>query len=70
MAKSDLIDIVLELRHETPRAYLVSDDGKTEHWLPKSMVEKGEDLPRAAGKISTASEFTMPEWLAKREGFI
>ena len=57
-----LIDLALEVRHETARAYLVSDDGKTEHWLPKSLVELHEE-----GKVMI---FTMPEWLAQREGLI
>jgi hypothetical protein len=54
-----IIDLALEYRHETGLAYLVSNDGKTETWLPKSLVEyDGKDI------------FTMPEWLAKREGLL
>lgn len=54
-----IIDLALEYRHETALAYLVSDDGKTEHWLPKSLVEyDGQNI------------FTMPEWLAQRERLI
>ena len=68
MADSKLIDLTLELRHETARAYLVSDDGKSEHWLPKSMVEMGD--PVGLNTTSEVREFTMPEWLAQREGLI
>jgi hypothetical protein len=57
--KSDLIDLALELRHETARAYLIHD-GHKDTWLPKSMVEYDEQ-----DKV-----FTMPEWLAQREGLI
>lgn len=65
---SKLVDLTLEFRHETPRAYLVSDDGKTEHWLPKSLVEMGD--PVGLNATSEVREFTMPEWLAQREGLI
>ncbi len=54
-----IIDLALEYRHETGLAYLVSNDGKAECWLPKSLIEyDGRNI------------FTMPEWLAKREGLI
>lgn len=69
-AQHRLVDLTLEFRHETARAYLVSDDGKTEHWLPKSMVEAGPEVGRATHGASTTREFTMPEWLAQREGLI
>ncbi len=54
-----LIDLALEYRHETARAYLVFD-GDKEVWVPKSMVEYD-----VRDKV-----FTMPEWLAQREGLI
>ena len=57
---SKIINLALELRHQTALAYLVRDDGQTEHWLPKSLVEYD-----AQDKV-----FTMPEWLAQREGLI
>ena len=63
-----IIDLALEYRHETGLAYLVHDPaspsgfagrGGKDVWLPKSLVEyDGKDI------------FTMPEWLAKREGLI
>jgi hypothetical protein len=57
--KSDIIDIAGELRHETPKAYLIFD-GTTEVWLPKSHVEHDPDN----------GTFAMPEWMAKAKGLI
>lgn len=54
----DLIDISAELRHETPKAFLLFD-GAREEWVPKSMTENNRD-----------GTFTMPEWLAADKGFI
>lgn len=54
---SKLTDIAVELRHETPRAYLVFD-GAREVWLPKSQCEFAD------GTV------TLPEWLAKEKGLI
>lgn len=64
MSNPRLIDLTLELRHETAMAYLVSDDGKSEHWLPKSQVELGSSVARGV------FEFTMPEWLAEKKGLV
>lgn len=61
MADAKLIDLALEYRYETARAYLVHD-GKQDHWLPKSQVEMHEE-----GK---AHIFVVPEWLAKEKGLI
>jgi len=52
------IDIALEIRGETEKAYKVTD-GKYLEWIPKSQVENNED-----------GTFSMPEWLAKEKGFI
>jgi hypothetical protein len=71
MSDPRLVDVTLELRYETARAYLVSDDGKTEHWLPKSQVEY-DPTPcgRASHGHSDVHTFTMPEWLAQKCGLI
>lgn len=63
---SDLVDIALQVHHETERAYLVSSDGNREEavWLPKSQC----DQTKALGK--GAFEFTMPEWLAVEKKFL
>lgn len=59
MSDPRLIDIAGELRHETERAYLIFD-GTREVWVPKALVEYD-----TRDKV-----FTMPEWLAEREGLI
>ncbi len=56
--QSDLIDIAAELRHETPKAFLLFD-GTREVWVPKSQVENNGD-----------GTFAMPEWLAEDKGLI
>lgn len=61
MPDPKLIDLALEYRYETARAYLVND-GHQDIWLPKSQVEMHEE-----GK---AHIFTMPEWLASTKGLI
>lgn len=58
MSKSDLIDVAVQLHHETEKAWLVSDDGdkKNAVWIPKSQAEIE---PKGKAHI-----LTMPEWLA------
>lgn len=56
---SKLTDIAAELRHQTERAFLLFD-GTKEVWVPKALVEYD-----TRDKV-----FTMPEWLAQREGLI
>ena len=56
--EAKLIDIALEIKEETEKAYRVSD-GTFLEWIPKSQVENNED-----------GTFTMPEGLAKEKGFI
>lgn len=58
--KSDLIDCAVQLHHETPKAWLVSDDGDRTKavWIPKSQAEFENGI------------LTMPEWLAKEKGLI
>lgn len=56
--ESNLVDIAAELRHETPKAFLIFD-GEKEIWLPKSQVENNDD-----------GTFAMPEWLALDKGLI
>lgn len=62
---TERIDVVVEIVHETDKAYGVSNgnedfdlDGRRKLiWLPKSQVEKNDD-----GTIS------MPGWLAEERG--
>lgn len=57
--KSDLIDITVQIHHETERAWLVSDGGE-KVWIPKSQAEIAPE-----GKVWV---LTMPEWLAVEKG--
>ena len=60
--KKELYDISVELVHETPKAWRVSD-GKSEEWIPKSQAE----LSRENDGTYT---LTAPDWLLKAKGFI
>jgi hypothetical protein len=57
-ARSDLVEISAELRHETDRAWLIFD-GSREVWIPKSQAQR--DGP---------ATFTMSERLATEKGLI
>jgi hypothetical protein len=65
--KSNLIDVMLHLHHETPKAYLLSDDGeeKNAKWLAKSQCEATK-LPNSKDTY----EVTLPEWIAKQNGWL
>jgi len=58
-----LCDIAVQVKHETDKAYLVSD-GVKDVWLPKSQVELDDSQGDEAAIV------TMPEWLAKDKGLI
>jgi hypothetical protein len=58
MGESELIDISVEIRGETDKAYRLFD-GATMEWIPKSQCQDNED-----------GTFTMPVWLAREKGFI
>ena len=63
---SNLVDVDVEVMHETDKAYLVwdgrsdSDGEKIKTWLPKSQVEYDVETESMA----------MPEWLAIEKGFV
>lgn len=65
MPKSDLIDLTMQLHHETPKALLVSDDGDKDKavWLPLSQIE----IERKSDGIVIV---TLPEWLATDKGLV
>lgn len=64
MTRSNIIDVTVQLHHETDKAVLVSETGdkKDAVWLPKSQVEI-----EAEGGAHTV---TLPEWLALDKGLI
>lgn len=57
MARNDLIDVEVFLKHETDAAWLVEDSSGTSTWVPKS---QGEISIGADGR----GVLTIPEWLA------
>jgi hypothetical protein len=64
MSKSDLIDVAVQLHHESAKAWLISDDGdrKNAIWIPKSQAELE---PKDKVHI-----LTLPEWLATEKGLV
>lgn len=58
--RSDLIEVAVQLHHETAKAWLVSDDGDRDNavWIPKSQAELADGV------------LTLPDWLAKDKGLI
>lgn len=65
MSKSDLVDLSMQIHHETSKAILASDDGDrdTAVWLPLSHIE----IERKERGVIVV---TMPEWLALEKGLI
>lgn len=64
--RSDLVDLTLNLRDETPLAIAVTDPASAKSkwiWLPKSKIEYEA---KGRGKV----EVTLPGWLAKEKGLI
>jgi hypothetical protein len=58
MADPKLFDFAGTLKHETEKAFLVTD-GTKDYWLPKGMTENNGD-----------GTFTIPEWLAVEKGIV
>lgn len=61
MSDPELIDVTVALKHETAKAWLVSDGAK-DVWVPKSQGDLADD-----GKVFT---LTLPLWLAKDKGLV
>jgi len=55
------IKICGDIKTDTENAILLSD-GVSEDWLPRSQIK--------IRKLSNGYEVIMPEWLAKKKGFI
>lgn len=53
-----------EIKHETPKAYLVFD-GEHEVWLPKGAVSSVRSIGRACDV-----EMEISEWIARAKGII
>lgn len=64
MTRSDIIDVTVIVKHETPAAVRVEHGGKAPCWLPRSQIEIE---PNADGKTHTV---TLPQWLAEEKGMV
>ncbi len=68
----ELVEVSLFIRHETERAWLVTDGTKDAEsrenkvWLPKSQCQLDED-PQDSSNPAT---FSVPVWLAEEKGFV
>jgi len=64
VSRSSLIDVAVQLHHETEKAWLVSDDGdkKNAVWIAKSQAEL-----EPKGKVHI---LTLPEWIATEKGLV
>jgi len=60
-----LIEITAEIKIETDKAFLLSDDGENEEWFPKSQLNYDPD-----SQVGDIVHFEMPEWLAIEKEFI
>lgn len=60
---NEKVEIAVDTLRETEKAYLFTD-GDNEAWMPKSQI----DVLISRGGKPTLVE--LPEWLAKKEGFI
>ncbi|MEL6758188.1 MAG: hypothetical protein AAFP81_17285 [Pseudomonadota bacterium] len=63
---AEIVDLSMEIHHETASALLLSDDGDRANavWIPKSQIE---DIDRSKEPII---EVSIPEWLAHKKGLI
>lgn len=63
---ADIVEVSVEVHHETEKAWFVSDDGERDNavWIPKSQIEGQKKLGPAL------YEFSLPEWLALDKGLI
>jgi hypothetical protein len=62
-----IVDLTLDILHETADAYKVFD-GNREAWIPKSVVVNLEEVDAATSR--TDVEFILPERLAFEKGLI
>jgi hypothetical protein len=62
----EIVDVQVELLHETDKAYLVTIDGKTKVWVAKSVCELEHD---ADPKLHLWT-LTLPAWMAEERGLV
>ena len=64
MTSAASIEIEVTVRAKTPKALLVYD-GKTEVWIPRSMIS--DHAPDTDDELAITSIF-LPEWFATEKG--
>lgn len=64
MSKADYT-LPIEVKRITQKAILASD-GRRENWMPRSQIREHTDSLEKGRHI----EITIPEWLAKKNGFL
>jgi hypothetical protein len=71
MSDPRLVDVRLVQHHQTQKAWLVSQTGDDDDadWLPMSQAERYDTTAEPEGGL-TSYEFAMPEWLARKKGFL
>ncbi len=67
MKKSADIEIAVQVRTVTEKAMLVSGDGETYVWVPKSQIADWSGSEELGAKVET---IFLPEWLATEKGLV
>lgn len=62
--KNKMVEVCVEVKRETEKAYLVSD-GSLEEWVPKSQIGTMD-----VNVNSDTVNMELPEWLAKAKGVV
>lgn len=62
--RSNLVDVTVIVKHETPLAVLCDHGGKAPVWLPKSKIEIEAN---SDGRTHTV---TLEQWLAEDKGLV
>lgn len=68
MARSEPVEVSVEVKAKTASAFLVSD-GSVDVWIPFSLIDEESTLDQEA-KVGDTGELLIPEWKAKQEGLI
>lgn len=62
--RHDIVEVTVEVRHETQKAVLVKNLKNLEVWLPKSQIELEYD------EVKKVHIIQLPEWLANEKELI
>lgn len=64
MANDETIELDVALVHETNEAWLITEDGDNNIWVPKSQCEL------VIGNNGKDGTLTIPVWLAEKKGLV